>query len=291
MTDSNQAQGKRPLDGVRVIEAGQMIAGPFTGICWPISGQRLSSSKRRIGPTPFAPGAPCTRASDSTGPSWRGVKRRQPSICVSPEGQELFKDLVRKSDVLVENFRPGTLEAWGLGWEVLREVNPRLVMVRVTGYGQTGPYRDKAGFGAIGEAVSGLRFSTGEPGVRPVRTGVALGDTLAGTFGVIGAMLALYSRDVAGGLAEGQMVDVGMYEAIWTQLEDILPEFEKLGRVRQPVGPVLPGIAPSNVYPSRGGEWIVMGANQDQVFRPVVRCHGSARLEDGRAFRDSRCPR
>jgi len=137
--------------------------------------------------------------------------------------------------------------------------------VRVSGYGQTGPYRDKAGFGAIGEAVSGLRFLTGEPGRRPVRTGVALGDTLAGTFGVIGAMLALYARD-AGGSGQGQVVDVGMYEAIWTQLEDILPEYEKLDHVRQPVGPVLPGIAPSNVYPTSGGEWIVMGANQDLVF-------------------------
>ncbi|MFN0074476.1 MAG: CaiB/BaiF CoA transferase family protein [Chloroflexota bacterium] len=266
MPDSTQNPSPRPLDGVRVIEAGQMIAGPFTGHLLADFGAEVIKLEAPDRPDPIRTWGAMYKG---VGLYWpilaRGKKAATLNLRVA-RGQELFKDLIRRSDVLVENFRPGTLEDWGLGWDVLREVNPRLVMVRVTGYGQTGPYRDKAGFGAIGEAVSGLRFLTGEPGRRPVRGGVALGDTLAGTFGVIGAMLALYARDTAGGTGRGQMVDVGMYEAIWTQLEDILPEFEKLGRVRQPVGPVLPGIAPSNVYPTRGGEWIVMGANQDQVF-------------------------
>jgi len=243
-----------------------MIAGPFTGHLLADFGAEVIKLEAPDRPDPIRTWGAMYKG---VGLYWpilaRGKKAATLNLRV-PRGQNLFKDLIRRSDVLVENFRPGTLEEWGLGWDVLQKVNPGLVMVRVTGYGQTGPYRDKAGFGAIGEAVSGLRFLTGEPGRRPVRSGVALGDTLAGTFGVIGAMLALYARDAAVGTGRGQLVDVGMYEAIWTQLEDILPEFEKLGRVRQPVGPVLPGIAPSNVYPTRGGEWIVMGANQDLVF-------------------------
>jgi crotonobetainyl-CoA:carnitine CoA-transferase CaiB-like acyl-CoA transferase len=266
MSESEKRIAKRPLDGVRVIEAGQMIAGPFTGHLLADFGAEVIKLEAPDRPDPIRTWGAMYKG---VGLYWpilaRGKKAATLNLRV-PRGQELFKSLIRRCDVLVENFRPGTLEEWGLGWDVLHEVNPRLVMVRVTGYGQTGPYRDKAGFGAIGEAVSGLRFLTGEPGRRPVRSGVALGDTLAGTFGVIGAMLALYARDAAGGTGRGQIVDVGMYEAIWTQLEDILPEFEKLGRVRQPVGPVLPGISPSNVYPTSGGDWIVMGANQDQVF-------------------------
>lgn len=204
---------------------------------------------------------------------WPIIARNKKSVTLDlrvAEGQALLKQLAERSDVLIENFRPGTLERWGLGFEQLSAAGPRLVMVRVTGYGQTGPYRHKAGFAAIGEAMAGLRYLSGEPGRPPVRAGVSLGDSLAATFGAMGALLALYARDRPGGSGRGQVVDVAIYEAVWAFMEGILPEFEKLGRIRQPSGATLPGIAPSNVYPTREGDWIVMGANADTVFRRLA---------------------
>ncbi|MDQ3810794.1 MAG: CoA transferase, partial [Chloroflexota bacterium] len=183
------------------------------------------------------------------------------------QGQDLIMRQLQSDDVLVENFRPGTLERWGLGWPQVHGLNPRLVMVRVSGYGQTGPYRDKAGFGAIGEAMSGFRYLCGEPGRPPVRAGISIGDALAATHGLIGGMLALYHRDRPGGSGRGQVVDVAIYEAMWAYMESILPEYDKLGVVRQPTGSALVGIAPSNVYPTADGQWVVIGANQDNVFR------------------------
>jgi crotonobetainyl-CoA:carnitine CoA-transferase CaiB-like acyl-CoA transferase len=187
-----------------------------------------------------------------------------------PDGQDLLRELMRSADVLVENFRPGTLEKWGLSWEQLHALNPRTIMVRVSGYGQSGPYRDKTGFGSVGEAMSGFRYLTGEPERPPVRAGISLGDSLAATHGFIGAMLALYMRDRPGGSGRGQMVDVGIYEALWAYMESILPEYEKLGRVRRPTGSILPGIAPSNVYPTADNEWVVIGGNQDAVFKRMA---------------------
>jgi crotonobetainyl-CoA:carnitine CoA-transferase CaiB-like acyl-CoA transferase len=183
-----------------------------------------------------------------------------------PQGQGLLRKLAESADVLIENFRPGTLERWGLGWEDLYGVNRRLIMVRVTGYGQDGPYRDRAGFGSVAEAMSGFRHLSGEPGRPPVRVGISIGDALAATQGFAGALMALFARDRPGGTGTGQMVDVALYEAMWMYMESLLPEFEKLGRVRRPSGPVLPGIAPSNVYPAADGHWVIIGANQDSVF-------------------------
>lgn len=220
---------------------------------------------------------------------WPILAREKKSVTLNlreQEGQALLRDLLKSADVLLENFRPGTLERWGLGWDDARMINPRLVMIRVTGYGQTGPYRDKAGFGAIGEAMSGFRYLSGEPGRPPVRVGVSIGDALAATHGFIGGMLALYSRDRPGGTGRGQVVDVGIYEAMWSYMEGVLPEYEKLGIVRQPTGSILPGIAPSNVYPTADGEWVVIGANTDRVFRRFSAAIGHAEwAAEGASYR------
>ncbi len=256
-----------PLHGVRVVEAGQMLAGPFCGHLFADFGAEVV----KIEP----PGTGDVMRGwgsryKGVGLYWPILSREKKSVTLDlrrAEGQALLRELLAGADVLVENFRPGTMEGWELGWEQLRAANPRLVMVRVTGYGQTGPYRDKAGFGAIGEAMSGFRHLSGEPGRPPVRVGISIGDTLAGTKGFIGALLALYWRDRPGGTGRGQMVDVGIYEALWAHMESILPEYEKLGRVRRPSGAILPGIAPSSVYPTADGQWVVIGANADAVFR------------------------
>jgi succinyl-CoA--D-citramalate CoA-transferase len=204
---------------------------------------------------------------------WPILARNKQAITLDlrqPAGQVLFRRIAAHADVVIENFRPGTLERWGLGYDALAEANPGLILVRVTGYGQSGPYRDKAGFGAIGEAMGGLRYLTGEPGRPPVRVGVSLGDAMAATMGCIGTLLALYARDGRQATGRGQVVDVAIYEAVWTYMESILPEWKKLGAVRERTGSTLPGVAPSNVYPSREGEWVLIAANADAVFRRLA---------------------
>ncbi len=263
-------EGRGSLAGLKVVEVGQMIAGPFCGHLFADHGAtvvkvedpRNGDVMRRWG-----------GLYKGLGLYWPIIAREKQSVTLDlrqSQGQALLKALIDGADVVVENFRPGTMERWGLGWEDLRATNPGLVMVRVSGYGQTGPYREKTGFGAIGEAMSGFRYLSGEPGRPPVRVGISIGDSLAATYGFIGALLALYARDRPGGTGRGQVVDVGIYEAMWSYMESILPEYEKLGRVRQPTGSILPGIAPSNVYPTADGEWIVIGANQDTVFRRLA---------------------
>jgi formyl-CoA transferase/succinyl-CoA--D-citramalate CoA-transferase len=179
---------------------------------------------------------------------------------------QALRELVGTADVVIENFRPGTLERWGVGPDHLHELNPRLVVARVSGFGQTGPYRDRAGYGSVGEAMGGLRHLSGEPGRPPVRVGLSIGDALAGTHAFAGALMALYCRDRPGGSGAGQTIDVALYEAVWMYLESCLPEFQKFGVVRQPSGALLPGIAPSSVYPTVDGDWLIIGANQDSVF-------------------------
>lgn len=267
MHEVSSSAGVGALRGIRVVETGQLIAGPFCGHLFADHGADVVKVE-----TPGA-GDPMRQWGGiykGVGLYWPLLARQKKSVTLNlraADGQNLLKDLVRTADVLVENFRPGTLERWGLGWPELRALNPRLVMIRITGYGQTGPYRDRAGFGAIGEAMSGFRHLSGEPGRPPVRVGISIGDALAATHGFIGGMLALYHRDRPGGSNTGQVVDVGIYEAMWAYMESILPEFEKLGVLRQPTGSFLPGIAPSNVYPTSDEDWVVIGANQDNVFK------------------------
>ncbi len=192
-----------------------------------------------------------------------------------PEGQDIVRRLVAEADVVVENFRPGTLEGWGLGWDELSAINPRLVMLRVSGYGQTGPYRDLPGFGVIGEAMGGLRHLTGEPGRVPVRVGVSIGDTLAALHGAIGVLMALYHRKVHGGT--GQVIDVALHEAVFNVMESTLPEYSAFGVVRESAGSALPGIAPSNAYRCTDGYALVAG-NGDSIFRRLMDVIGRSDL-------------
>lgn len=278
-------ESRGSLHGIRVVEAGQMIAGPFCGHLLADHGAEVIKVE--------APGEGDVMRRwggmyKGLGLYWPLMAREKQSVTLDlrrAEGQELLRRLLATADVFVENFRPGTLERWGLGWEDLHALNPRLVMVRVTGYGQTGPYREKAGFGAIGEALSGFRYLSGEPGRPPVRVGISIGDSLAATHGFTGALLALFHRDRPGGSGRGQVVDVGIYEAMWAYMESILPEYEKLGEVRQPTGSILPRLAPSNVYPTSDGDWVVMGANQDTVFRRLAVAIGHPQwIEPGAPF-------
>jgi formyl-CoA transferase len=186
----------------------------------------------------------------------------------SPEGQDVARRLIAQSDVLVENFRPGTLEEWGLGWEALHELNPKLIMLRVSGYGQSGPYRDRPGFGVVAEAMGGLRHLSGEPGRTPVRVGVSIGDSLSALHGVIGILLALRHRDQHGGL--GQMIDVALYESVFNMMESLLPEYSTFGAVRQPAGSSLPGIAPTNAYRCADGKYALIAGNGDSIFRRLM---------------------
>lgn len=186
-----------------------------------------------------------------------------------PEGLDLARRLAAESDIVVENFKPGTLEKLGLGWEVLRELNPRLILVRVSGFGQDGPYKDRPGFANIGEAMGGIRYITGEPGRPPVRAGISLGDSLASLYAVIGALMAVYARDVRG-LGEGQVVDVALYESVFNLMESMIPEYDVAGIVRERTGAALPGITPSNSYRSADDSFVAIGGNSDAIFKRLM---------------------
>ncbi|MFZ4115085.1 MAG: CaiB/BaiF CoA transferase family protein [Polynucleobacter sp.] len=225
---------------------------------------------------------------------WQAQSRNKQSICIDlrvKEGQDIVRRLAKEADVLIENFRPGTMEKWGMGWDELHTLNPKLIMLRVSGYGQDGPRRDEPGFAAIAEATAGLRYITGHPGEVPARAGLSLGDTIAGLHGALGVLLALYERDARGG--EGQMIDVALYEAVFNLTESLLPEYHVFGAVRQPAGGALPGIAPSNAYPCLDGQYVLIAANGDSLFKRLMELIGRADLandpdlarNDGRAKR------
>jgi formyl-CoA transferase len=211
---------------------------------------------------------------DGTSVWWQVQSRNKRSVALdlrSEEGQQIARRLIAEADVLIENFRPGTLEGWGMGWDELSRLNPGLVMLRISGYGQTGPYRDLPGFGAIGEAMGGLRHLTGEPGRVPVRVGVSIGDTLAALHGTIGVLMALYHRKVHGG--PGQVIDVALHEAVFNVMESLLPEYSAFGAVRDAAGSALPGIAPSNAYRCADG-YVLIAGNGDSIFRRLMEVVG-----------------
>jgi len=253
-----------PLDGVRVIEAGQLLAGPFAG---QLMGD-LGADVIKVEPPGVGDPMRQWGREKSEGSSlwWPVVGRNKRSVTLNlrePAGQDLLLELVRNADVFVENFRPGTLEKWNLGYDRLREVNPGLVLVRVSGYGQTGPYSSRAGYGSIGEAMGGLRYIVGEPDRQPSRTGISIGDALAAMHATIGALAALRHRDVTG---EGQVVDSAIYESVLAMMESMVTEWDVQGYQRERTGAVLPNVAPSNVYPTSDGQSILIAANQDSVF-------------------------
>ncbi|OYZ45959.1 MAG: formyl-CoA transferase [Acidovorax sp. 16-64-162] len=223
------------LAGVRVVEMGQLIAGPFCG--------------------------------KTLGEFGADVIKIEAPETGDPLGQAIARQLIAEADVLIENFRPGTLEGWGMSPQELHQLNPGLVMLRISGYGQTGPYRDLPGFGAIGEAMGGLRHLTGEPGRVPVRVGVSIGDTLAALHGTIGVLTALYHRKVNGG--QGQVIDVALHEAVFNVMESLIPEYSAFGVVREAAGSALPGIAPSNAYPCQDG-WVLVAGNGDSIFKRLM---------------------
>jgi formyl-CoA transferase len=219
---------------------------------------------------------------DGTSVWWQVQSRNKRSVALdlrSAEGQELCGRLADEADVVIENFKPGTLEGWGLGYEALAARNPGLVMLRISGYGQDGPYADRPGFGVIAEAMGGLRHLSGEPGRLPVRVGVSIGDTLAALHGVIGVLLALYHRKASGDAGRGQVVDVALYEAVFNCMESLLPEYSAFGAVREPAGSALPGIAPSNAYRCADGA-VLIGGNGDSIYRRLMDLIGRPDLRD-----------
>jgi len=259
------------LAGVRVIEMGQLIAGPFAGKTLGEFGADVIKIE------PPGSGDPLRNwrlLKNGTSVWWQVQSRNKRSIALdlrSAEGQDVARKLIAEADVLIENFRPGMLEEWGLGYERLAQTNPGLVMLRISGYGQSGPYRDQPGFGVIGEAMGGLRYLTGEPGRVPVRCGISIGDTLAALHGVIGVLTALYHRKVNGGT--GQVIDVALHEAVFNVMESLLPEYSAFGVVREAAGGALPGIAPSNAYRCNDG-FALIGGNGDSIFKRLMTAIG-----------------
>ena len=256
------------LDGLKVVEMGQLIAGPFAGKTLGEFGAEVIKIE--------APGAgdPLRNwrlIQDGTSVWWQVQSRNKRSIALdlrSKEGQHIARKLIAQADVLIENFRPGTLEGWGMSYNDLAKHNPGLIMLRISGYGQTGPDRDLPGFGAIGEAMGGLRHLTGEAGRVPVRCGISIGDTLAALHGTIGVLTALYHRKVNGG--QGQVIDVALHEAVFNVMESLIPEYSAFGVVREPAGSALPGIAPSNAYRCSDGGVVLIAGNGDSIFKRLM---------------------
>jgi len=256
------------LSDIRVIEMGQLLAGPFCGqLLGDFGADVIKVEDPGVGDPMRQWGREKPHGLSLW---WPVVARNKRSVTANlrdPRGQEIVRELVARSDVLVENFRPGTLERWGLSPEALWEINPRLVVTRVTGFGQTGPYASRAGYGSIGEAMGGIRYVTGDPDKPPARTGVSLGDSLAATFACLGTLVALHAREKTG---RGQVVDAAIYESVLALMESMVPEWQIAGYQRERTGTVLPNVSPSNVYPTRDGDAVLIAANQDSVFRRLA---------------------
>jgi formyl-CoA transferase len=273
-----------PLAGLKVLELGQLIAGPFAGKTLADFGAEIIKIE--------APGAgdPLRKwrmLKDGTSVWWQVPSRNKKSLALdlrTKEGQDIVRRLVAEADVVIENFRPGAMETWGLGPDDLLSLNPRLIMLRISGYGQTGPYRNRPGFGVVAEAMGGLRHLTGEPGRVPVRVGISLGDTLAALHGVIGILLALQHRHATG---EGQVIDVALYEAVFNCMESLLPEYSAFGAVRGPAGSALPGIAPTNAYLCSDGGYALIAGNGDSIFRRLMALIGRPDLAQDPGLADN----
>ena len=281
----------QPLHGVRVIELGTLIAGPFCARVLAEFGAEVVKIEAPDGGDPLRK---WRKLYQGTSLWWYVQARNKKSLTLNlklPEAQEIVRKLVKDADIVVENFRPGAMEKWGLGWDALSKVNPGLIMVRLSGFGQTGPYRDRPGFGAIGESMGGMRYVTGFPDRAPVRVGVSIGDSIAALHGVIGALMALHHRNVNGG--RGQYIDVALYEAVFNMMESMLPEYDMYGFIRERSGASLPGIVPSNTYVTRDHKYVVIGANADSIFKRMMQAIGRADLasDPGLAHNDGRVAR
>ena len=271
-----------PLEGVRVIELGSLIAGPYAGALFAQFGADVIKIEP---PTIGDPLRKWRKMDGDTSLWWYSQSRNKQSLTLNlkdPDAQEVLRRLVSEADVLIENFRPGTLEKWNLGWECLSKVNPRLVMLRVSGYGQSGPKAGQPGFAAIAEAIGGLRYLIGYPDRAPVRTGVSIGDTLASLYGVIGALMALRHAEAMG---DGQVVDVSLVESVLAVTESLIPEYGADGTIRERTGSSLPGIAPSNTYTTRDGRYLVLAASGDSIFNRLMHAIGRPDIADDPQFK------
>jgi formyl-CoA transferase len=274
----------KPLEGVRVVELGQLIAGPFAGKVFSEFGAEVI----KIEPPGGDPLRKWRRLHNGTSLWWYVQNRNKKSVTVDlrlPDGQDVVRRIAQNADVVIENFRPGTLEKWGLGYDRLAADNPGLVMLRLSGFGQSGPYRDQAGFGAVGESMGGLRYVTGFPDRPPVRPNLSIGDALASLHGVIGALMALHHRNANGG--KGQVVDVALYEAVFNMMEGALPEYDLFGEIRERTGTNLTGIVPSNTYLTRDGQHVVIGANADSIFKRLMKAIGREDLAEDESLADN----
>ena len=255
----------KPLSGLKVVELGTLIAGPFASrICAEFGAQVIKVES----PDGGDPLRKWRKLYEGTSLWWFVQARNKKSLTLNlkhPDGLNVLKALLADADILIENFRPGVLEKLGLGWDVLHALNPKLVMVRLSGFGQTGPMKDQPGFGAVGESMGGLRYITGFEDRPPVRTGISIGDSIAALWGVIGALMALRHREVNGG--QGQVVDVALYEAIFAMMESMVPEFDVFGFIRERTGNIMPGITPSSIHTSQDGKHVQIGANGDAIFK------------------------
>ncbi|EJO95100.1 CaiB/BaiF family protein [Ectopseudomonas mendocina DLHK] len=265
MTHNNTSN--MALQGLKVIEMGQLIAGPFAS---KLLGEFGADVIKIEPPGVGDPLRKWRKIKDGTSLWWHVQSRNKRSLTLDlkqAEAQDIVRQLVAEADVLVENFRPGTLEGWGLSYETLKAINPRLIMLRISGYGQTGPYRDLPGFGVIGEAMGGLRHLSGYPSQAPVRVGISIGDSLSSLYGVIGVLLALQERARSG---EGQEIDVALYESVFAMMESLIPEYDAFGYIREPAGSALPGITPSNSYPCKDGSYVLIAGNGDSIYKRLM---------------------
>jgi formyl-CoA transferase len=265
-----------------VVEIGSLIAGPFATRILGDLGAEVIKVERPDKPDPLRTWGHGEYRGRRL---WWPIQSRNKKLITLDlrRGQHIFRELVRRSDVVVENFRPGTLERWGLGHDALRAVNPEIVLARVSGFGQTGPYAKRGGFASVAEAMAGLRYLNGYPGQPPPRTGLSVGDSVAGLFAVIGVLAALYHRD-ASGSRTGQVVDVALTESCLALLESVIPEYDRLGLVRGPSGTRLDGIAPSNIFLARDDRWVVIAANEDELFRRLCTVMARPELADDERF-------
>ncbi|WP_395608740.1 CaiB/BaiF CoA transferase family protein [Pseudomonas sp. B22129] len=271
-----------PLSGIKVIEIGTLIAAPFAARLMAEFGAEVIKIEAMGQGDPLRK---WRKLHEGTSLWWYLQSRNKKSLALdlkSPEGLGLIKQLLGDADVLIENLRPGGLEKLGLGWDVLHAINPKLTLVRISGYGQTGPYRDRPGFGAIGEAMGGIRYTTGNPDSPPARVGVSLGDSLASLHGVIGALMSLLR--VKTGQGDGQIVDVSLAESVFNLMESLVPEYDMLGHVRERSGGALPGIAPSNTYLTADGAYVVIAGNSDPIYKRLMHTIGRADLADAAEF-------
>lgn len=274
MTDAAPAKG--PLAGLVVVEMGTLIAGPFCGqILGDFGAEVIKLEDPKAGDPMRQWGRSLPKGHS---PWWPVIGRNKRSVTLNlrePEGQAIARKLIGGADVVVENFRSGAMEKWGLGYDTLSQDNPGLVMARVSGFGQTGPYAPRAGYALVGEAMGGLRYVTGEPDRAPARAGISIGDSLAGMHAALGVMMALHSKDRTG---KGQVVDAAIYESVLAVMENLVTEYGLTGYIRERSGAVLPGIAPSNAYPTADGALVVIGANQDTLFKRLAEAMGRPEL-------------